>query len=410
MQIPAHRNASLLPPATSSKRWPVLVFSHGLGGSRNSYSQICGTLASYGIVVIAPEHRDGSCAISHVRATNSTGAYAVDYKKFSHKPSPEVYEGRDEMLRIRLWEVALLHEALRKIDAGHDLTYLDAETPKNGKPSPMDCLSTFREKLSIHDPGSIIYAGHSFGSATVVQYLKSLYYHPNNPYHTANGSAPRARASDLLSFQPSSSVLNQITPETATILLDLWTLPLNSPTQNINQLPMPCFNSPRSTSGATTKPQASSVLAVLSSAFVNWTANFKDVKRVLADPNKASHDVKPSLIFYPLSSAHLSQSDFGILFPRLVKYFGKAEEPERTLKLNSRAILQMLRARGFEVAGKDDAKILSLTEGAVRGWVAVGADSASHENHQLQEKETSSIEPVMGEAQVVGNGELAGST
>lgn len=365
-------------------------------------------MASYGIVVIAPEHRDGSCAISHVRATKTTPAYAVDYTKLSHRATPEVYKGRDEMLRIRLWEMALLHEALIKIDAGHDLANLDSETLRNAKPTSTECLADFREKLSIHDSGSIIYAGHSFGSATTVQYLKSIYYHPNNPHHTATKSAPKAKASDLLSFQPSSHVLNQITSETATILLDLWTLPLNSPTQYINQLPMPCFNGLEGASGHTPPTKASSLLAVLSSAFVKWTSNFEDAKRILADPKKASGSIDPALIFYPVRSAHLSQSDFGIIFPRLTKYFAKAEEPERTLKLNSRAMLQMLRGRGFEVAGKDDAKILSLTDGAVRGWVAVGAESASHDGHHFQEKHASGFEPAISEAQVVGNGELAG--
>lgn len=37
-----------------------MVFSHGLGGSRNSYCHLLGSLASHGVVVVAAEHRDGS--------------------------------------------------------------------------------------------------------------------------------------------------------------------------------------------------------------------------------------------------------------------------------------------------------------------------------------------------------------
>ncbi|KAK3062315.1 hypothetical protein LTS18_004375, partial [Coniosporium uncinatum] len=92
-------------------------------------------------------------------------------------------------------------------------------------------------------------------------------------------------------------------------------------------------------------------------------------------------------------SAHLSQSDFGVLFPRFTKVVAKAEEPERTLKLNARAMLQVMREKGIEVAptskidieeveqdaevkehsadSAEDWKILSTEKDSIRGWVAV---------------------------------------
>lgn len=46
------------------EKFPVMVFSHGLGGMRTTYSYICADIASHGWVVAAVEHRDGSASIA----------------------------------------------------------------------------------------------------------------------------------------------------------------------------------------------------------------------------------------------------------------------------------------------------------------------------------------------------------
>lgn len=365
------------------------MFSHGLGGSRNAYSHICGSLASHGIVVVAPDHRDGSSPISFIHTPDSKEkTKRVDYKRIDHKPSTDVYNARDEQLRIRLWEMGLIHDALLKIDTRHRLKNVAEDATKSGG---KDMLTMFSHLLAIHEPGSITFAGHSFGAATTVQLVKSIFHTPTNAPSTYT---------PLYTPRPSSTLKTQITPANPIILLDLWTLPLQSPsTAWLHKTPMPSYASP---AGGT------NILAILSEAFYKWSSNMRETKRCIAPPAPSSSSTTSSTtsslpgphIFYPLSSAHLSQSDFGILFPwATAKVFG-AREPERVLRLNTRAVLQVLRGAGIEVArtsaedlevgdgagdgagagagvGVDggiegDEGILSTQEGRVRGWVNIG--------------------------------------
>lgn len=118
----------------------------------------------------------------------------------------------------------------------------------------------------------------------------------------------------------------------------------------------------------------------------------QETKRVVARPLSAPPSQPGPHIFYPIASAHLSQSDFGVLFPwATAKVFG-AKEPERVLRLNTRAILQVMRNLGIEVANtsvadlefegveKDkvipnDDSILSTRKDRVRGWINIGDEA-----------------------------------
>jgi platelet-activating factor acetylhydrolase len=372
--MPVHHNADILVPPPKSDRWPVMMFSHGLGGTRNAYSHICGSLASHGIVVVAADHRDGSSPLSiHHTPEEKKKAKHVEYRPIAHKPSTEVYEARDEQLRIRLWELGMIHDALLKIDEGRQLKNVAQDQPK-GK----NVVSMFSNLLNVHEPGAISFAGHSFGACTMVQFVKSVYYRSET-------QIPRYRP--LYTPSEDSSLARQITPGNSVTLLDLWTLPIQSPdTAWLRTQPMPCY---QASSGG------KNLLAIASEGFYNWSSNFRETKRIVAKPSgsqlKYPNQPGPH-IFYPIASAHLSQSDFGVLFPWVTtKVFG-AKEPERVLKLNTRAILQVLRENGIRVANtsaadleldetsaKDktlanDITILSRTKDSVRGWVNLSAD------------------------------------
>lgn len=377
--IPASQDAQLLTPPEHVGRWPVMVFSHGLGGTKNAYSHLTGSLASHGMVVVAPEHRDGSAPTSYMHSSHGSPPQAVDYRALPHKPSPEVDESRNKQLEIRLWEMGLIHEALLKLDSSpRKLHNIAAQTSPES-----DLLNTFASALDVHTPGKISWSGHSFGAATVVQFIKSVFYHESRP---SNGYRPLYRPS------PDSSLVSQVTPSTPITLLDLWALPLlSSPTSYLWSKPLPAHNS----------RDGSPPLAVLSEAFFKWTGNLQDTKRAISPPvgENSALEAKPHL-FYPISSAHLSQSDFGPLFPWATKKIFKAEDPERTLRLNVRAILESLRRSGVKVSDTSaldmelknsntagfeqpqgdqtfplaqDHQILA-TDGSIRGWIAIPLD------------------------------------
>jgi platelet-activating factor acetylhydrolase len=337
-----------------------MIFDHGLGGNRNTYSHLVGSVASHGVIVITPEHRDGSAPISHVRDPASTGGKdktrkKVDYYRIAHQPSAEVQASRTAQLKIRLWEMGCIYDALHKIDAGVKLTNLNT--------SSKTLLPIFSRKLAIHEPGTVTFAGHSFGATTTSQLLKSTFYGP-----TLSGNAPKGYE-PLFTPSRKSLLAQQITPNTPTILLDLWCLPLRAHSARaLWNLPFPAY--------APDGPGGSGILEIESQAFIKWLPHLKETKQFLSpDPSSPEPSADPLgrppvRFYYPANSAHLSQSDFGILFPWATKKMFGSDEPERLLKLNTRAILQMMRERGIPVSGLsrddlDDEETMTLSKGAV---------------------------------------------
>lgn len=356
--IPVHKNATLLPPAPGQPRarWPTMMFSHGLGGHRNAYSHIAGSLASYGIVVICPEHRDHSAALSLIRdpqkqdrfLTKNT-RHAVSYHNIPHSQTPEIWEKRNKQLRIRLWELDLLYEAILSIDRG------DEKLVKSNlnRTTPTASLSQFAGSLDVLEPGKVIFAGHSFGASTMVQFLKSVYY--------ASHPSLTAMAAPLFVPRPGSAIKTQITPASPTILLDMWCFPLlSAATDVLFQLPLPCYSASSSTSKSPVQKGkgGSGLLAVESEQFFKWGDHLRAKARMLSpDPSAetafsgdgAKNSDKKPYFFRVEKAAHLSQSDFAVLFPWLTKRAFGSDNPERVLRLNTRAMLQFLRVNGVKV-------------------------------------------------------------
>ena len=325
-----------------------MIFSHGLGGSRNAYSYTAGALASHGTVVICPEHRDGSAIASFVRLPTqskkkdvlNSARRVVPYLRISHDVCPEVYEAREAQLRIRLWEMGLVHQALLVIDGGNKVQNLNTSALS---------LDQFIGQLHVHEPGSVIFGGHSFGASTTVQFLKSVYY----------ADEPTIKAMENPLYQPDldSKIRSQVTEGTPMMLLDMWCLPLLAPNSApLFNLPLPVY------ADVPSAPGGNGVLVVESESFFKWTEHLH-VKARFLSPDPTTKVVTSQLFerpngarlaepnfFYVVNSVHLSQSDFGVLFPWLTKKIFDSEQPERALRLNLRAQLQFLRTNNVSVS------------------------------------------------------------
>ncbi|KAK2068216.1 hypothetical protein P8C59_002871 [Phyllachora maydis] len=375
--IRVHKNAHLLPPETPNGRWPTMIFSHGLGGTRNAYSHLAGSLASHGLVVVCPEHRDGSSVVSLVRDPANQHRFfiratrrVIPYRRVAHVQTPDVWAARDDQLRIRLWELGLSLDAVLRIAGG------DAQIPRANmnKTTTGTALSQFAERLDVQEPGKIIWAGHSFGAASIVQLLKSTYY--------AGTPELQTMTEPLFTPQIGCNLHRQITARSATMLLDMWCFPLlSAATDVLFKLALPQY------ADIPSAPGGNALLAVQSGDFFKWKENLHVMARVLS-PEPSERVVEPTAFerpdtgiklsepnfFYVENSAHLNQSDFGILFPWLTKRVFGAQEPERVLRLNLRAQLQFLRSRGVPVART---WIGDLVEDAHVGKGGLGSMSAA---------------------------------
>jgi platelet-activating factor acetylhydrolase len=93
-------------------KFPVVIFSHGLGGCRTTYSNICGELASHGFVVCAIEHRDGTAAVSSIER----GLRTLQYR--SPGENEDQYRMRRGQIHYRLGEIHSAWQLLERIHAG----------------------------------------------------------------------------------------------------------------------------------------------------------------------------------------------------------------------------------------------------------------------------------------------------
>ncbi|XP_043763596.1 platelet-activating factor acetylhydrolase isoform X1 [Cervus elaphus] len=155
--IPAAWNA----PLRTGEKYPLIIFSHGLGAFRTIYSAIGIDLASHGFIVAAIEHRDGSASSTYYFKDQSaveTGSKSWLYLR-TLKRGEEEFPLRNEQVRQRANECSQALSLILDIAHGRPVTnVLDLEFDVEQLKDSID-----RDKIAV--------IGHSFGGATVIQTL-----------------------------------------------------------------------------------------------------------------------------------------------------------------------------------------------------------------------------------------------
>jgi len=124
-----------------SGKHPIIIFSHGLKGVVENYTYLSEELASFGYVVVAMNHSDGSCPIS-----------IFPNGKFQEFEPPSDELTDNELQQFRNNQVKKRYE---------DIDFVLNLLPNLNE-------TTFEDLLDVNSVGII---GHSFGGSTALGYL-----------------------------------------------------------------------------------------------------------------------------------------------------------------------------------------------------------------------------------------------
>lgn len=325
------------PKLPEKQKFPVIIFSHGLGGSRLCYSTICGELASHGCIVVAIEHRDGSGARTHVNlsdnvdianivsstakmyerdedettktrpkkvfSTTKKGGnayYVVDYilpKDNAQDTSPSNPQGVD--VKLRTAQIALRQEEIKEafyvmdlINSGRGKEVMAMNLRKKGNVGSSSLgLTGIRwddwEGAMFLDKVTVM--GHSFGGATTVHVCRD----------------------DSLTWLGQG------------VILDAW------------GQATPAGGETRKTT--LTKP----IMAVSSEAFMHWKDNYD---QVVSFCKEARDNAAPCWLFTLAGSTHLAMTDLAVLYPHWMTLLMKSMvDPERAVYLTTALSLEFMK-------------------------------------------------------------------
>ncbi|ORY78553.1 platelet-activating factor acetylhydrolase, isoform II-domain-containing protein [Protomyces lactucae-debilis] len=298
--------------------FPLMLFSHGLGGNRSTYSALCSEYASYGYICVAVEHRDGSGPRTFVNHPLGDPAREVNYIRPWQDPegplngpskndtSNEVstdHELRNAQIRMRKRELHHAREIMCRINAGEGaaVAALNRRNKQHTQGKEKLVGATSRGTIGIDwerwrgavSTDDITLCGHSFGGATCISALRSP---------------------DMLKYVSYG------------ILLDVWGQGL-PPKPNEEDGELATIQRP--------------TIALGSESFLYWEENNK----IMFDLARNTLEIEvPFWLLTIRGSFHMSFSDFGLLWPRLFKFMFKASvDSQRAVDIIINASMEFLR-------------------------------------------------------------------
>ncbi|KAK4464148.1 putative acetylhydrolase [Cladorrhinum samala] len=364
------------------KKYPVIIFSHGFGGSRTAYSSICGEMASHGFVVVALEHRDGSAAGTWV---SEPGHEEVgDAVKQGSDAGDDESKGddSDELgTVIKKTKKKNSKDKLKWKNKGHYVKYF---SPKgNVSPHHDNAADTELRKSQLAIRlAEIEEVYHILGLINDGKedeiHKRSLRHHEDLGLHGLDWSDWKDRL-----YLDSITMMGHCFGGTTT-LQAMRSKHLDWITQGV--VLDPCVISAIPEPGVTERLQKPVLFIGSDETSTQWTGNLERVKEMCRQAQKEHTGNLCWMTTLRGSTTHLSQTDFAVLYPNCVSALMKRKKkqqpvikPKRAIHLTVRSALEFLKftlppreTRFLDIT--DDNHHLLKDMAAVSGETKIGFD------------------------------------